>query len=189
MSVSHLAVICKAGQLKPVFNEKTVSARKMYVSHFRLLKNNLVQRVVMHYFAAPFRAYHLRCKGLHEVDCHQVNKQQLCTCTQEPRIKSSQYVVQEPSMCTSIHIIKPIVVYERTRGGFTKKKIPHHHQGTHHAVQKKAWFDEVTMLDWVKNVLAPNVAKFPTGIIPILFLDSFKVHLLGSGSVANAPIQ
>jgi hypothetical protein len=45
------------------------------------------------------------------------------------------------------------------------------------------------MLDWVKNVLAPNVAKFPTGIIPILFLDSFKVHLLGSGSVANAPIQ
>jgi hypothetical protein len=83
MSVSHLAVICKAGQLKPVFNEKAVSARKMYVSRFCLLKNNLVHRVVMRYFAAPFRACHRRRKGLHEVDCPQVNKQQLCPCTQE----------------------------------------------------------------------------------------------------------
>jgi hypothetical protein len=54
----------------------------------------------------------------------------------------------------------------------------------HYAVQKKAWFDEVTMLEWVKKVLAPDVAMAPVGIIPILFLDSFKVHLLGS--VTNA---
>jgi hypothetical protein len=32
--------------------------------------------------------------------------------------------------------------------------------------KKKAWFDEVNMLNWVKNVLAPDVAKFSTGIIP-----------------------
>jgi hypothetical protein len=43
-------------------------------------------------------------------------------------------------------------------------------------MQFKAWFDKVTML----------VAMAPVGIIPILFLDSFKLHLLGS--VAN-PIQ
>jgi hypothetical protein len=40
------------------------------------------------------------------------------------------------------------------------------------------------MLDWVDYVLKPYVATAPVGIIPILFLDSFKVHLLGS--VANA---
>ena len=40
------------------------------------------------------------------------------------------------------------------------------------------------MLEWVKKVLAPDVAMAPVGIIPILFLDSFKVHLLGS--VTNA---
>ncbi len=44
----------------------------------------------------------------------------------------------------------------------------------------KAWFDENTMLDWVDKVLKPYVATAPGGIIPILFLDSFKVHLLGS---------
>ena len=46
MPVSRLAVICKAGQLKLAFKEKTLSARQMCVSCF-LLKNNLVHRVVM----------------------------------------------------------------------------------------------------------------------------------------------
>jgi hypothetical protein len=40
------------------------------------------------------------------------------------------------------------------------------------------------MLDWVDDVLKPHVATAPAGIIPILFLDLFKVHLLGS--VADA---
>jgi hypothetical protein len=40
------------------------------------------------------------------------------------------------------------------------------------------------MLDWVDDVLKPYNATAPVGIIPILFLDSFKVHLLGS--VADA---
>jgi hypothetical protein len=47
MPVSRLAVISKAGQLKPAFKEKTLSARQMCVSRF-LLKNNLVHRVVTH---------------------------------------------------------------------------------------------------------------------------------------------
>ena len=36
------------------------------------------------------------------------------------------------------------------------------------------------MIEWVDDVLAPYVATAPPGIIPILFLDSFKVHMLGS---------
>ncbi len=36
------------------------------------------------------------------------------------------------------------------------------------------------MLEWVEHVLAPYVATCPVSIIPILFLDFFKVHLLGS---------
>ena len=40
------------------------------------------------------------------------------------------------------------------------------------------------MLEWVDNVLVPYAATVPIGIIPILFLDSFKVHMLGT--VVNA---
>ena len=40
------------------------------------------------------------------------------------------------------------------------------------------------MLQWVDTVLAPSAATAPIGIIPILFHDSFKVHMLGT--VADA---
>ena len=81
--------------------------------------------------------------------------------------------------------VKPMVIYAGTRGKrIAMHKLPNHPQDMHYAVQKKAWFDEVTMLDWVKKVLVPDVTMAPVGIIPILLLDSFKVHLLVS--VADA---
>ncbi len=40
------------------------------------------------------------------------------------------------------------------------------------------------MLDWIKHVLAPYLAMAPPGIIPILFLDQFRVHKMRS--IVNA---
>ncbi len=51
-------------------------------------------------------------------------------------------------------------------------------------LNKKAWFNEQIMLDWIKHVLAPYIATVPPGIIPILFLDQFRVHKMGS--IVNA---
>ncbi len=39
---------------------------------------------------------------------------------------------------------------------------------------------EGLMLKWVEQTLAPYVATAPIGIIPLLFLDSYSVHLMGS---------
>ncbi len=36
------------------------------------------------------------------------------------------------------------------------------------------------MLKWIDEVLAPHVATAPPGIVPLLFLDSFTVHMMGS---------
>ena len=36
------------------------------------------------------------------------------------------------------------------------------------------------MLQWIDKILRPYAAMAPIGIIPILFLDSFKVHMLGT---------
>ena len=79
-------------------------------------------------------------------------------------------------------MLTPIVVYKGTRHGrIATHKIHDHPQGLKYVMQPKAWFDEATMLDWVDDVLKPYVATAPVGIIPILFLDSFKIHLLGVG--------
>ena len=47
-------------------------------------------------------------------------------------------------------------------------------------VQPKAWFSEDIMLEWVKEVLAPYVVTPPPGIVTLLYLDSFRVHMMGS---------
>ncbi len=47
------------------------------------------------------------------------------------------------------------------------------------------------MLHWVGRVLAPYVTMAPVGIIPILFLDLFRVHMLGSvvDAIQNLGVQ
>jgi hypothetical protein len=52
--------------------------------------------------------------------------------------------------------------------------------GLFYKVKDKAWFNKQVMLDWVKLVLAPYIATAPEDIVPILFLDMFKVHLMQS---------
>jgi hypothetical protein len=69
-------------------------------------------------------------------------------------------------------------------GRIHRQELPKYPQGNVYTVQEKAWFGEEVMLEWVDTVLAPYAAKAPIGIILILFLDSFKVHMLGT--VADA---
>ena len=40
--------------------------------------------------------------------------------------------------------------------------------------------DEAMMLQWVKEVLEPWSKNVPDGIVPYLFLDSYKCHLMSS---------
>jgi hypothetical protein len=53
-----------------------------------------------------------------------------------------------------------------------------------YACQNKAWFDEPIVLKLINEILAPYVATAPERMLPILFLNSFKVHM--KSSVVNA---
>jgi hypothetical protein len=78
-------------------------------------------------------------------------------------------------------ILPPFVVYKGTKGGtIHRRKLPMHPQGNVYTVQNKTWFNKEVMLKWFNSVLAAYAATAPIGIIPILFLDSFKVHMLGT---------
>ena len=59
-----------------------------------------------------------------------------------------------------------------------KKEIATLPDGAFYRVNEKAWFTVAGMLDWVKVVLAPWAAKAPPGIVPLLLLDQFKVHMM-----------
>ena len=79
--------------------------------------------------------------------------------------------------CVSIVIGKP-------KGRIATKEIKTLPDGAYYRVQEKAWFKEWIMLDWVELVLKPWAEKAPPGIVPILLLDMFSVHMMAS--VANA---
>ena len=40
--------------------------------------------------------------------------------------------------------------------------------------------DEAVMVAWVDEVLAPYVAKAPENVVPLLILDSYHCHMMGS---------
>ena len=78
-------------------------------------------------------------------------------------------------------ILPPFVVYKSVKGGeIHRYELPEHPLGNVYTVLKKVWFDKEVMLEWVNAVLAPYAATAPIRIIPIHFLDSFKVHMLGT---------
>jgi hypothetical protein len=59
------------------------------------------------------------------------------------------------------------------------REVPTLPMGSIYRLNKKAWFNKQIMLNWIEHVLAPFVAMAPPGIIPILFLDQFRVHKMG----------
>ncbi len=61
-------------------------------------------------------------------------------------------------------------------GTITHREISTLHTGSIYCLNKKVWFNEQIMLDWIEHVLAPYVAMALPGIIPILFLDQFRVY-------------
>jgi hypothetical protein len=47
-------------------------------------------------------------------------------------------------------------------------------------MQEKAWMSEALMMMWIKQILKPYVLSAPLEITPVLFLDSFGIHKMGS---------
>jgi hypothetical protein len=212
MPVTRFALVRKIRRLKPEFLLKSSTARLMCISCF-LSANNLVHRVVTHTAQRPPDEVHKdvkshlvlavpKCMGRTRnprfiLNMDQTNSKfgnspgqtidhrgartiNMCTGTDD-----SKRCTVALTVTASGEMITPMVIYKGTRyGRIATRELRDHPQEMKYAMQPKAWFDEATMLDWVDYVLKPYVATAPVGIIPILFLDSFKVHLLGS--VADA---
>lgn len=49
--------------------------------------------------------------------------------------------------------------------------------GASYHVQENAWMDEYLMLQWVVEILTPWAQDAPDGIIPFVFLDSYRCHM------------
>ena len=51
-------------------------------------------------------------------------------------------------------------------------------EGGHYACQKKAWMDKETMNKWIDLVLVPWKNWKAPGVIPVITLDAYHVHIM-----------
>ena len=78
-------------------------------------------------------------------------------------------------------MIRPMLIFKGTANGrIVKRDMPGWDNTFLYACQSNAWMDERCMLLWVELCLKPHVATIPTGIIPIIFLDSYRCHMMAS---------
>ena len=81
--------------------------------------------------------------------------------------------------------LTPMIVFKgKPQGRIVTCEFPEYPLGMEYACQDNAWMDETVMLQWVNKVLKPYVDDAPEGIVPILFLDSYRCHIMAS--VVNA---
>jgi hypothetical protein len=80
---------------------------------------------------------------------------------------------------TNIMVDCCILIAGMPNGTIARREVPTLPAGSIYCFNEKAWFNEQIMHDWIKHALAPYVATAPPGIIPILFLDQFRIHKMG----------
>ena len=76
--------------------------------------------------------------------------------------------------------LPPLMVFKGKPNGRIQRAFGTYPVGCFYAVQERAWMDERVMLMWVELVLIPYVETAPPGIIPLLFLDSYRCHMMAS---------
>ena len=78
-------------------------------------------------------------------------------------------------------MIRPMLIFKGTANGrIVKRDMPGWDNTFLYACQPNAWMDERCMLLWVDLCLKPHVATISTGMIPIIFLDSYRCHMMAS---------
>lgn len=78
-------------------------------------------------------------------------------------------------------ILKPLIIFKGARNGrIVQREFPNYDNDMIYLCQANAWMDEDAMIVWVEQVLRPHIESAPPGVLPIIFLDSYRCHMMAS---------
>ena len=78
-------------------------------------------------------------------------------------------------------MLPPMLIFKgATNGRIAKREFGTYPDSGHYSCQKKAWMDEDMMHLWIDQVLVPWKMTKPPGVVPILVLDAYRVHMMGT---------
>ena len=77
-------------------------------------------------------------------------------------------------------LLPPFLIFKGAENGrIATKELPTYPEMCCYAMQKKAWMDEAMMMKWIDVCLKPWKNTLPPMVVPLLILDSFRVHMMG----------
>ena len=78
-------------------------------------------------------------------------------------------------------ILKPLIIFKGARNGrIVQREFPNYDNDMIYLCQANAWMDEDAMIVWIDQVLRPHIETAPPGVLPIIFLDSYRCHMMAS---------
>ena len=91
---------------------------------------------------------------------------------------ASKRVTVAVSVTASGTVLKPMVIFEGKPSGRIAREFPEFNPRAMYCCQERAWQNKVTMIYWVNNLLKPYLYTRPVGVIPMLLLDEYSVHVM-----------
>ena len=78
-------------------------------------------------------------------------------------------------------LLTPFLIFKgKANGRIASKELQTYPKECIYACQEKAWMDESMMNTWIDLVLIPWKNSRDPGVIPMLVLDAYRVHMMGS---------
>ena len=78
-------------------------------------------------------------------------------------------------------VLPSMVIFKgKANGRLAKTEFAMYPAPHRYRCQENAWMDEAAILAWVGNILRPYVKTAPDDVIPLLILDSYQCHMMGS---------
>jgi len=208
MGVSSTTLMIRAAYLCKQFRNKSRNAQYFVVQRF-IKRHRLVYRMATHESQRDPREVEVEAKDfianirdkLNQTCRHQdfiLNMDQMPIPFSYNRKKTLEVVGQRTihvrkstsdtkratfamTVTASGKVLQPVLVFKgKPKGRIVQKELTNFPKDILYQCQENAWMDESVMLFWVENVLRPYVEKAPENIVPILFLDSYRCHMMAS---------
>ena len=76
-------------------------------------------------------------------------------------------------------LLTPMIIFKgKPNEQIVKHEFPEYPEGCVYSCQDNAWMDEQAMLQWVEQILKPFINTAPEDVVPVLFLDSYRYHIM-----------
>jgi hypothetical protein len=78
-------------------------------------------------------------------------------------------------------LLKPMLIFKgQANGRIERNEFQTYPENCVYAMQPKAWMDEKMMHKWIDDVLIPWKQTRNPVVVPLLILDAYRVHMMGS---------